>query len=420
MRLGYYVPEFPSQTHAFFWREVEALREMGAEVHLLSSRRPGPGASSHEFAEGAARETHYLFPPRWATALAALACRPVGTCRCLAYLAGLRETPLRRRLLKAGLMLAAADLLVYSRRLRLEHIHAHSCADTAHVVALCALLDGPPYSLTLHGDLPVYGGDHGHKMARAAFVACVTTALRKQVSTALGIDPVRLPVLWMGVDTERFRDDGSRLPQRGRLHVVTIARLNAMKGHRHALAAVCTALSAGCDVRYTIAGEGPFRQTIEEEIRRLGLQDRVELTGTIAEGAVVGLLQQADAFVLPSVGLGEAAPVSVMEAMACGLPVIVSIIGGTPDMIADGVDGLLVEQGDERALAEALIRLAGDPEERTRLGMRARRRAVRDFDSRQTARGLLEAIRRSLGGTEGTAHEMAAVADGRCTELRPR
>jgi glycosyltransferase involved in cell wall biosynthesis len=155
------------------------------------------------------------------------------------------------------------------------------------------------------------------------------------------------------------------------------------------------ARDAGCDIRYTIAGEGPFRQEIEDEIRRLGLEEHVQLTGTLSEGEILQLLQEADAFVLPSIGLGEAAPVSVMEAMACGLPVICSRIGGTPDMIADGVDGFLIEQGDERALAEALLRLANDPDERARLGRNACARAARDFDTRQTACALLEAIRRS-------------------------
>src|SRR5262245_33745132 len=116
------------------------------------------------------------------------------------------------------------------------------------------------------------------------------------------------------------------------------------------------------------------------------------MAGTLGEEAVRDLLQRADAFVLPSVGLGEAAPVSVMEAMACGLPVVASVIGGTPDMITSGEDGVLVPQGDEKALADALVRLSRGPEERRRLGRAARARAERSFDSQQTTRRLLEAI----------------------------
>jgi glycosyltransferase involved in cell wall biosynthesis len=392
VKLGYLVPEFPAQTHVFFWREIVALRQAGMDVHLISTRRPEPGACRHEFAEAAARETHYLFPPRWLTAAAALAVRPVGTARGVAYVAGLRESPLKRRLVYNGLLLTAADLLLHVRQLGLDHIHAHSCADAAHVVALCRLLGGPPYSLTLHGDLPVYGRDHRSKMAGAKFVACVTTPLQRQVVEQVGLPPERAPVLWMGVETERFRADDRRAYQPRQLHLVTVARLNAMKGHVHALAAMRTARERGCDVRYTIAGEGPHRPEIEAAIQRLGLGEHVRLTGTMSEAAVLELLQQADAFVLPSVGLGEAAPVSVMEAMACGLPVICSIIGGTPDMIRTGIDGLLIKQADEAALADAMVLLAENVEERRRLGQAARDRAVQFFDSRATARRLLEAI----------------------------
>lgn len=392
-RIGYFVPEFPSQTHAFFWREVEALRRMGEQVHLLSSRRPAPGACRHAFAEAAAAETHYVFPPRWLGAAGALASRPLRTARALGYVASLRQSPLKRRLVYTGLLAPAADLLRHARRLGLEHLHVHSCADAAHVAALCRILGGPPYSLTLHGDLPVYGTDHARKMARAEFVACVTTPLQRQVVKEVGLPAERAPVLWMGVDTDRFRDDDSRAYEASRLHLITVARLNPMKGHLHALAAIHAARARGCDVRYTIAGEGPYRPEIEEAVRRLGLGDRVTLTGTMSEEAVLKLLREADAFILPSVGLGEAAPVSVMEAMACALPVVCSIIGGTPDMITHGVDGLLVPQADEAALADAVVLLAQNPAERRRLGRAARIRAERDFDTRQTARRLLEAIR---------------------------
>ncbi len=392
VRIGYFVPEFPSQTHVFFWREVEALRRLGFHVYLLSSRRPDPAACRHEFAGLAAQETHYVFPPRWFTALRALAFRPIRTLKALGYVASLRESPLLRRLVYAGMILSAADLLACSRRLKLNHIHAHSCADAAHVVALCRILGGPPYSLTLHGDLPVYGKDHVSKMARAKFVACVTTPLQQQVTQQVGLPVARSPVLWMGVNCDKFRENGSRGYRSHRLHLVTVARLDAMKGHRHALAAMKAALGCGCDITYTIAGEGPYRREIEAEIRRLGLEERVRLAGTLSEESVLDLLQQADGFVLPSVGLGEAAPVSVMEAMACGLPVICSIIGGTPDMITSGVNGLLIPQGDESALADAMVLLAENPEERKRLGRAARDRAVQLFDCKETARRLVEAM----------------------------
>lgn len=173
---------------------------------------------------------------------------------------------------------------------------------------------------------------------------------------------------------------------------MTIARLNVMKGHVHALRAMKRARARGIELTYTIAGEGPERESIEAEIRRLELAPFVRLAGSLGEDDVLALLRKADAFVLPSYGEGEAAPVSVMEAMSCALPVICSIIGGTPDMIDHDRSGLLVEQRDESALEEAFVRLAEDLALRARLANEARERAREAFDYRANAARLGRAI----------------------------
>jgi colanic acid/amylovoran biosynthesis glycosyltransferase len=97
-------------------------------------------------------------------------------------------------------------------------------------------------------------------------------------------------------------------------------------------------------------------------------------------------------FMLCSVGLGEAAPVAVMEAMASGLPVIASVIGGTPDMIEDGVDGFLCGQEDVVAISGRLMQLAGDIDLRLKIGVNARGKALREFDARMLAERLLNRI----------------------------
>jgi glycosyltransferase involved in cell wall biosynthesis len=157
------------------------------------------------------------------------------------------------------------------------------------------------------------------------------------------------------------------------------------------------------DVNYWIAGSGPDRKNVEATIRKLGLGDQVKMMGSLDEQQVLELLQASDVFLLPSVGAGEASPVAVMEAMACGLPVISSIIGGTPDMITNDIDGILVQQRDEAALAAAIQRLYNSQDLRTRLGEAARRRAVEMFDCRRTARLLLNAILSSTEQHTGAA-----------------
>lgn len=390
--LGILVPEFPQQTHIFFWREIAMLREMGVEVALLSTRKPSPEACRHDFAAQAREETHYVYPPRLPESLQWLSERPAAALRALRYVAGLRESSLKQKARAAGLLMCAADLAAHAKERSIRHIHAHSCADAAHVVAMASLLEGPSYSLTLHGDLPVYGTDHASKTKRAVCIGCDGPHLVPQLVRGAGYPVERVLPNWMGLDTTRFASEGRNWQRPGPLALLTVARLNRTKGHVHALRALRMALDAGCDLRYSLAGEGPYRGEIEAEIQRLGLTEHVRLLGTQSEAQVLQLLCSHDVFVLPSTGLGEAGPISLMEAMSAGLPSVVSIIGSTPHMVEDGKSGILVDQGDERALCAAFVRLSQDADYRARLSVAARERAVRAFDCRKTTARLLEFI----------------------------
>jgi colanic acid/amylovoran biosynthesis glycosyltransferase len=380
-KLGYLVPEFPSQTHIFFWREVAALRAQGMQVQLFSTRRPQPDACRHSFSPAAIAETKYLFPPEWMNAIGWLVGHPTRTAKAIGYVLRLNETPWPRRLALLGLLLPAAELSRFASAHGVNHVHVHSCANAAHLAALARLMGGPTYSLTLHGDLVAYGTDHRSKVRDASFVAAVTRPLQEQLRTQVMLPAGKTPLLWMGVETSRFVDSGLRQTVEGQLTVLTVARLNVTKGHVYALEAVRRVLDRGIDVRYLIAGEGPERERIEVEIRRLALGEHVELLGTRSEDEVLALLRRADVFVLPSFSYGEAAPVSVMEAMSCGLPVICSIIGGTAEMIDDGVNGFLVAQKDVDAIADRIERLGRDGGLRVRIGREARARAEQTFDA---------------------------------------
>ena len=393
LRLGYFVPEFPSQTHAFFWREVQGLRADGLDVRLISTRRPKHGAP-HSFAAAAISQTRYLFPPRWGAALGRLLSQPRRTLEALRYVFSLAEASPRERLRTIALIPSAADLVEFCRSEGISHVHVHSFANALHIAAIAKILGGSAYSATLHGDLSVYGTDHARKLERAAFASCVTRPLATQLATVSHGD---VPVITMGVDIDRFRPVvlKTAVPDAA-IRAVSVARLNRAKGHEYFLEAMARLVADGIDLRYTIAGEGSYRASIEEVVRRLNLGDRVTLLGAISEERVLALLGESDFLVLSSFGYGEAAPVAVMEAMACGLPVICSRIGGTADMIEDGKDGLLVAQQDVDGLERAARILATDPLERERLARAARQTACRKFDYRVTAAQLAGVIRTSL------------------------
>ncbi len=390
-KIGYLIPEFPGQTHIFFWREIVALREMGASVRLISTKRGNAEKVKHDFVAGAVAETYYLFPLPVSDALWGVMLRPLWLLRAILYCLCLREGGWYQRLRVAALIPFAGALLKLCKREAIAHVHVHSCANSAHVVALAALNDEISYSLTLHGDLSVYGNNHQQKMRGARFIASVTEPLRQQLIHSAGVKPDLAPVIWMGVDIEKFRPAPARAGS-GSLRLITVARLAQCKGHTYTLQALERFHKAGYNFHYTIVGGGEKESALKAECLARGLEHVVEFTGTLSENEILARLGSADALLLTSVGYGEAAPVCVMEAMACGIPVLVSRIGGTPDMVDHGRNGFLLSQGSVDEIYAALVTLAENPEVRLQLGAEARRHAVQYFSVRTQADRLLKLI----------------------------
>jgi colanic acid/amylovoran biosynthesis glycosyltransferase len=385
MKLALLIPEFPTQTHIFFWRDALTLRRMGVDVSFISTRRPSAGCP-HAFAAEAIPQTFYLFPPR------PLSFDPRRFFKGLSYLSDLDSSSWTERMRIGAMSLASANLANYCAKNAIDHIHVHSCANAAHVVAMAYRMGGPTFSLHLHGDLSVYGREHRAKMRDALFIAAAARPHQQTVIDEVGIPEERTCTIHMGVDTDRFTPAPAdqHVQKPNGLHAVSISRLNLGKGHVFALRAIRRAIDQGLKITYTIAGGGEAEQLIRDEIGRLGLADAVQIVGALDEQRVIELLQRADVFLLTS--MGEASPVAVMEAMSCGVPSVCSSVGGTPDMIDHGIDGLLVPPKDEPAICNALVELATDPARRRALAAAARRRALSQFSVDRTARQLIETI----------------------------
>ncbi len=388
-KIGYFVPEFPGQTHGFFWREIQHLEALGAEVQILSSSRPKT-VTDHAFSVTAQSRTRYLRDINlsdlnlWLRALAAtFSLLAKGS---LGHLTDRGETRLRALLLAVF----AARLKVICEQDDIRHVHGHSCADVAYLLALSKLAGGPDYSLSLHGDLVVYGRAHDFKFQGAKFVACVTEALCQQVKDKVGAWQGEPQLVRMGIEPPDPSIGPRSWSATGKLRLVTVSRLNQMKGHKHAIAAVRMLVDEGLDVHYDIIGEGEYHAEIRQQIHSAGLQDRVRLIGPVANDLVPYRLKDYDVFVLPSVGLGEAAPVAVMEAMSAGMPVVCSIIGGTPEMIEDGHTGFLFPQADVDAMVIILRELALSPELRMQIGSNGKKHALAHFLSSVSAQKLLD------------------------------
>ena len=135
-------------------------------------------------------------------------------------------------------------------------------------------------------------------------------------------------------------------------------------------------------VELWLVGDGELRETIQQQVHALGLQSRVRFLGVRSD--IPDLLRAADVFVFPSRWEGN--PLSVMEAMAAGLPVVATAVGGVPELVEDGVSGILVPNEDLEGLTAAMLRMVQHPDLREQMGRAARCRAVERFDIQQTVR----------------------------------
>jgi colanic acid/amylovoran biosynthesis glycosyltransferase len=263
-----------------------------------------------------------------------------------------------------------------------------------------------PAVVTCHGsDLRVEPLQHpslrrrlGALFARIDRIVCVSHDLAR-AAMRLGADPDRLVVIPEGIDTAFFTRDGMASPDDdSEIRLVSVGRLHWVKGYDYALHAMRILRDRGHRITYTIAGhdEGAG-DAIHFARQDLGLESVVRLAGPLNPVGVRNLLMASDIFVLSSVSEGLCR--SAEEAMAMGLPVITTDVGGMPEAVVDGREGLVVPTRDPQALADAIESLVKDAERRRALGAAAAEHARRSYDSVTQVDRLLAVFHELVGST---------------------
>ncbi|ATB51502.1 exopolysaccharide biosynthesis GT4 family glycosyltransferase EpsE [Corallococcus macrosporus] len=405
-KIGYLIPEFPGQTHIFFWRELQALPGKGVTPELVSTRPPPARIISHSWAREAMSRTEYLAPPGplgVAKAAAEVArAMPTGWARCLASIARAEGLDAKGRAQLLAFAVMGGRLASLARERGWTHVHVHSCANAAHVALFANLLSGLPYSLTLHGPLDDYGPNQREKWRHAKFAFVITKKLLKEVHEELaGALPSRIELAPMGVELRKFNRavPYAAWTGEGPLRVFSCGRLNPCKGHADLIDAVGMLRAKGLDARLSIAGEDEaggttYRKVLEAKVQESGLGDAVTLLGAVSEDVVRGEIERAHIFSLAS--LQEPLGVAIMEAMAMRVPVVVTGAGGVPELVDDGVDGILVPPQQPGILADRLEAVARDAQEAHRLGEAGRRKVETTFSSERSADMLAKLLQRAV------------------------
>jgi glycosyltransferase involved in cell wall biosynthesis len=392
--IGYLVSEYPTKSHTFIRREIEALRMHGLPVRVFSIRRPQLTSGESASYRAAFEETYYVLPvhaTRLASAHArALLSSPIRYFRVLLLSLRHRVPGLRAMIWALFHFLEAILLASELERRRVRHLHNHFANSGANVGLLASRFLELPWSLTLHGisdtDYPA-GPLLGRKIEAARFVICASYFLRAQAMRAVS------PEHWHKIGVVRCALNLADLPQTSRsrsvgpVRIICVSRLSPEKGLEGLIEAFATLRAQHVDAVLTIVGDGPEMARVREKIRVCRLGDYVTLPGALNEEEALLQISQSDVLVLAS--FMEGLPIVLMEAMALSMPVIAPRIAGIPELVTDEQHGLLFCPTDWDDLADKMKRLSADPTLRASLGRAGRSKIEAEFDSSQSIKPLM-------------------------------
>ena len=404
LRVGYVLKRFPRLTETFILNEMLELERQGAIVEVFSLREPRDEPRHPDLGKLKAR-VHYL-----------TSSLPDDPCEGNAFEALWRGKPVEkaRKLRRQGARIA--EIATASG---LDHLHAHFASDAATVALMAGAFAGASVSFTAHArDIyhtyvspEIDTAVRRAKLAMASFVVTVSDYNVRYLE-ALSEGRGRVLRIYNGIDTGVFEPDQGRVRERDL--ILSVGRLVEKKGLDDLVAACAKLADRGVAFRCLIVGEGPLREELEAQIDALAMGDHVHLLGALAQDEVRALMQRARVMVLPCVvsasGDRDGLPTVLLESLAVGLPAVSTTVSGVPEIIEDGVTGLLVEPSDRNGLAKAVGRLLEDDRLVATLSRAGRHKALEQFDLSNNVRSLKEMMLRearafsSVGGNEGVSH----------------
>jgi glycosyltransferase involved in cell wall biosynthesis len=392
-RVAFVLKGYPRLSETFIAQEILALERRGLGILIVSLRHPTDKAIHPVHRQIAAERLYlpeyvYQEPLRIWRAWRQARRLPGYKAARRIWLADLvrDKTPNRIRRFGQALVLATelpADICC---------LHAHFIHTPASVTRYAAIMRGLEWSISAHAkDIwTTPDWEKREKLADASWaVTCTETGQRHL--TGLAPDLSRVALCYHGLDLESFPAVPTRQRAEGPVTILSVGRAVAKKGYDDLLAALAL-LPPSLDWRFVHVGGGTLAKELKEEAARLGLGGRTEWRGARPQPDVLAAYREADIFVLASKiapdGDRDGLPNVLMEAQSQGLACIATDLAGIPELIEDGVTGVLVPPADPNSLAAALGRLAGDPALRKRIGLAGERRVRAEFDAKTTI-GLL-------------------------------
>lgn len=398
LRVAYLINRYPAGSHTFIRREIEALERQGVAVQRIALRSADARLVDADDRAEATRTQYVLAqgPVRLCVALLKAAVRSptrlLRTVRLALQMARESERPVLVHLVYVAEACVVRD---WACAFGATHLHAHFATNPAEIAMLVRALGGPIYSFTAHGsDITDRPAQIGLRLTTrdAKFVVAVCSFGRSQILKWIPHSLwSRVRVVGCGLQPG-YGEDVPPLPAQGASRLLCIGRLSSEKGQLLLVEAASLLAARGVSFEIVLVGDGPLRAEIEGLIDRSSLRHCIRITGWVDATGIKNELAQAKALIVSS--LSEGLPVVIMEAMACGRPVVAPYLAGIPELVMPGRSGWLFPAGDTTAMADALEAcLATDDLVLRAMGLAARADVWISHDSDHEARRLLELIR---------------------------
>lgn len=413
MKIAFFVSSFPIRSETFILTQITGLIDRGHDVHIYANDIGGRSELHGGLQEyrlfDRVRRRRTVVPSSLLGRLSARGRRIASNV--------LRHPMLILRSLnffrygKRALSFDLADMaLCFADRPAYDVVHCHfgpNGNDAAALIDLGVLhgkLVTTFHSYDILSGIKTRGKGYRLLRRRADVVHSISEYNRRWLES-FGFRREDIHYHPMGIDLARFAM-AARSAAKNEMRILTVARLAPEKGLEHALTAVAGLYRKRPDLalRYRVIGGGPLKAALQARAEQLGLAGVVEFSGPQDQEVVRTALREADVFLLPS--LAEALPIAIMEAMATGLPVIATDVGGVSELVRDRETGRLVPSGDPGRLEAAMLDLIAAPrEEWRRLGRAGRALVAQRHDTALLADRLVEHYRALLdgGGTAGRA-----------------
>lgn len=367
MKVLYISTNFTALSHTFITREIQALRERGVDVHLLSVRTPGTSAATSP--ECDLSDCRFIYPTPvlasiWGS-LKLLFGSPNRFLRGLKVAVVSPDDSLKKKLKLLYQFAVVCRFVDWVQACQIDHIHSHFAGSPTSFAMFLSALTDRPFTFTDHG-AGIFHDRIGlaTKFRRAAGISAISEFNIQFYSQVVKkVPPVKIVRCGLKMDRFEFR-------QRERCatpaQILAVSRIVPKKGFSYLLDGLALLDREGHHWRCTFVGEGPLVPELQRQAAALGLADRVVFTGPKQQVEIRRLMGEADMFVLPCVvapdGDMDGIPVTLMEAMACGCPVVSTNISGVPELVIDEQTGLLLEPNDGRAVGRAMARLISEPD----------------------------------------------------------